>query len=95
MEPKDRYIRKLEDQLKEWSVKIGQWAARAEHAEERVKQEYARQIQDLRARQDAAQAKWKALKAASEEAWPLLKDGADRAWPDLKTAYEAALAKFK
>lgn len=95
MESREAYIRRLEAQLKEWSVKIGQWAARAEHAEERVKQEYAKQIAELRAKQEAAQAKLKELRAASEEAWAALKDGVEHAWQDLKTAYETALSKFK
>jgi hypothetical protein len=85
----------MEAQLREWGAKIDELKAKADKAEASAKIEYLKQVEALKAKRDAAQAKLGEIKAASEEAWEILKTGVEHAWNDLKSALDAAVAKFK
>ncbi|MDO9116565.1 MAG: hypothetical protein Q7U39_01290 [Nitrospira sp.] len=80
----------MEAQLREWSARIGQWKAKADQAEAGAKIEYDKQINEVRAKVDAAEVKLHELKASSGDAWETLKGGVERAWTDLKTAVNGA-----
>lgn len=92
---KEAYQEKLEAQLREWTAALEQLKARADRAEADAKIEYYTQIEGVRAKVDAAEAKLRELKASSGEAWETLKGGVEQAWADLKTAVEGAVSKFK
>jgi chromosome segregation ATPase len=76
---KKAYIEKLEAELKEWSARIGDLAAKAEQMKEEKKREYREQLEMLRAKQEAAGKKLHDLKEASGKAWEDMKSGVDRA----------------
>jgi hypothetical protein len=88
-------IDKLADQLKHWDSEIEKLEAKAQNAKSMAQAEYSKQIQELRSKKDAAQAKLEKLRLAGEGAWKELKSGTETAVNDLKNAFQAALAKFK
>lgn len=94
MNKKEVYQEKLEAQLREWSAKIDVLNAKADKAKAELKIEYAEQIEDLRAKQTAAQTKLQELSKSGELAWEELKPGLEHAWHDLKISVENALSKF-
>ena len=91
---KEAYIEKLDAQLRQWNAQIDLLKAKADKAEAGAKIELHKQLNTVRAQQEAAQAKLKELRAVSEDAWETLKDGAERAWRELKVAVESAASKF-
>ena len=92
---KEEYFQKAQAQLNEWSAKIDQLKAKADKADAQAKIDYRKQLDAIRVKQEAAQAKLNQLRAAGEGAWESLKSGADTAWDDLKAAYENAVSHFK
>lgn len=94
MELHEAYKQKREAQLKEWSAQISLLEAKLENAEADIKLKYADELNQLRARQDAAVAKMNELAKASGEAWVQARDTADKMWEELKTGLAAAQAKF-
>jgi len=92
---KKAYIEKLEAELKEWSARIGDLAAKAEQMKEEKKREYREQLEMLRAKQEAAGKKLHDLKEASGKAWEDMKSGVDRAWDELRAALHKAGEQFK
>lgn len=92
---KEAYQEKMEAQLKEWSARLEQLRAKADLAQADAKIEYYNQIDGVRAKVDAAEAKLRELKAASSDAWETLTGGVEQAWADLKTAVEGAVSRFK
>jgi len=95
METKTAYQEKMEAQLKEWSAKIGELAAKAEKAQADAKIEYQQQLEGLRAKQQEVEENLKKLRQAGEEAWEDWKTGVQKAWDDLQGAWESAVARFK
>lgn len=89
------YEEKLAAQIHELSARITLLKARADKATAEAKIEYAKSIENLQLKRDAARAKLHELKAAGDEAWDDLKAGAEKAWDELKSAFHAAAEKFK
>lgn len=94
MDLHEAYKQKRAAQLKEWSAQISLLDAKLENAEANVKLKYADELNQLRARQDAAVVKMNELTKASGEAWVQARDTADKMWEELKTGVDAARAKF-
>jgi predicted nucleic acid-binding Zn-ribbon protein len=94
-ENKNAYIEKLESQFKDWSAKLDELKAKASDAKDEVKDEYNKQIDALRARQEAAQQKLQELKGAGEEAWREMKKGVDDAWKEMNKALKEAASKLR
>ncbi|MGA7800407.1 MAG: coiled coil domain-containing protein [Gammaproteobacteria bacterium] len=95
MDTKEAYEQKLESQLNEWKAEITKLKAKADRSEADVRLEYQKQIGDLRAKQETAQAKLDELKRAGEGGWKDLKAGTDRAWETLHNAIKSAVSRFK
>jgi len=95
MEKKETYQEKMEAQLKEWTAKLEELKAKAQQASADVKIQYQEQIETLRTKFDATQAKLQELRTAGEGAWEDLKAGIENAWSELKNAWETAVSKFK
>jgi uncharacterized protein YhaN len=95
MENREEYQGKMEAQLGEWGAEIDKLKARADNAAADTRQGYYDQIEALRAKQAAMQAKLQELKAANEGAWGDLKEGVDRSWNEIKDAFNKAAARFK
>ena len=92
---KRAYQEKVEAQLKEFAAKIDVLAAKAEQAKAEAKVKYNKQIEGLRAKQEAVRQKLQSLKEPGAEAWGDLKKGIDSALADLKVAVQSAVSRFK
>jgi len=95
MSIKKSYQQKLQAQLNEWNAEIDKLQARADQSTSNVKIEYYRQIEDLRAKQQAAQEKLHELRDAKDDAWEDLKAGTEHAWTTLGEAISKAAARFQ
>jgi chromosome segregation ATPase len=73
-ETREAYIERLETKLKEWSAEIDKLKAKAERSEVKIKEEYHKRIEDLRARRDDIKKRIQKLKEAGEafltDVWP-------------------------
>ncbi len=95
MDEKKAYIERMEAQLTEWSTKIGELAAKAEKAAADAKMAYQREIESLRAKQEAAKKKLHEMREAADEVWEGFKGGVENAWDELKNAVDSVVSKFK
>ncbi|UOA07763.1 hypothetical protein [Methylobacter sp. S3L5C] len=95
MKTKDEYIENLASDLKEWSAQIDVLAAKTEKASADAKLKYTEELNDLRAKQDAATEKMKELKEAGGDSWDTVKETADKVWNDLSKGLTSAVSKFK
>lgn len=68
MSIKEAYEKKLQAQLDEWNAEIDKLKAKADKTEADTRLEYYKQIQGLRAQQQAAQTKLSELRQSSEDA---------------------------
>jgi predicted nucleic acid-binding Zn-ribbon protein len=95
MGKKEEYQAKIEAQLKKWGAELEELKAKAAKASQDVKAELNKQIETLKARQDAAQKKFKELKAASGEAWQDVKASLEKTVAELKEAWSGVLSRFR
>lgn len=95
MEIQKAYKHKMEAQLKEWGAQINLLEAKVENAGADLKVKRAKQLHELRAKEQAASEKLKELEKASGEAWEQVKKTADKLWEDLKSGVADAHSKFK
>lgn len=82
-------------QLKEWNAQINLLEARIENANADMKVKRAKELHELRTKQQVASEKMKELEKTSGEAWEQVKKTADKIWDDLKAGIADAHAKFK
>ena len=94
MEDKKSYLQNLADQLHQWDVEIDELNARAGKAKVEAKTEHLNQIDDLRAKKEAAQSQTKQLQEAGDDAWEDMKTGVEKSWTELTGAFVNAFAKF-
>ncbi len=86
MEMKHVYVRQVEEQLTEWKLQIDSLETRAGKADVEVRKVHLQKVDDLKAKQNAAQVNLKNLKEASEESWEDLKIGYEELQRDIKEA---------
>jgi 3-dehydroquinate synthetase len=89
------YQEKIAAQLKEFAAKIDELNVRADQAKAEAKVKYAKQIEELRLKQESARQKLQKLKEAGGGALGDLKRGLDAAVAELNTALHDALSRFK
>ena len=94
MSMKDAYEKKLQGQLDEWKAEIDKLKTKADSAEADAQLKYYKQIEELRAMQEAAGQKLDELKQAGDDAWEDLKAGMDSAWDSLSSAVKSATSRF-
>lgn len=92
---RDKYVEKLEGRLKEWGAEIEKVRAKADRLGAAAGARYRDQVEELKARQDAARQKLQELARSGGEAWDDLKSGAEAALEELKKGVEGAMAKLK
>jgi uncharacterized coiled-coil DUF342 family protein len=95
MGKKEEYQAKIEAQLKEWGGKLEELKARAAKAGAEAKVELNKQIESLKAKQEAAQKKLKEVREAGGEAWKEVKKGLEKSVDDLKEAWGGVLSRFR
>lgn len=91
---KEAYQEKLEAQIKEWTAKLTELKAKADQAGAGAKAHLHQQIDQFRARNEAAQQKLDEIKAASAESWETLKAGSERALDEMKKTWRSMKSKF-
>jgi hypothetical protein len=92
---RDEYIQKLKAQIDQWNAEAAKWEAKANQAQAGMQAEYKRQLDDFRARRDAAMAEVKRLQSASADAWRDMMQGADAAFKSMQEAFEKARRQFQ
>jgi hypothetical protein len=92
---KEHYQEKIESTLNEWGEEIEKIRKKADLLGAETRGKYREQIEDLRARQEAAWKKLEDLKRTGGEAWEDLRNGAEAALDELKKGVEGAVAKLK
>ncbi len=95
MSTRDEYVQKMHDMLQKLDAEIDTLAARAGHVEADVRDEYHRQLAQLRTRRDEARAKLDALREAGEGAWQDLKAGVELARQALGEAVDSARSRLR
>jgi len=81
--------------LDEWKAEIDKLKAEAGKADADAQLEYYKQIEGMRAKQEAASEKLTEIKKAGEDSWEDLKAGVDLAWDSLGEAVKSATSRFK
>jgi chromosome segregation ATPase len=95
MEDKNSYLQKMADQLKQWDAEIVDLKTKAGKAKGESRTGLHSQIDELRAKKEAAQDKLKQLREAGDGAWDDMKAGFERSWREFKGAFSNASSKFK
>lgn len=95
MTNRDEYIRMMQAKLSEWNAEIDVLTAKAGKVTANAKQEYAEQIEILKAKQAATRTKIDELQHAGEGAWEDLKSGIELALTAMGEALDSARSRFK
>jgi len=95
MSNRDDYVRKLQEKLGEWNAEIDALVAKAGAVKTDAQNEYAGQIESLKAKQAAAREKIEELQQSGEGAWEDLKSGIELAWTAMGEAIDSAKSRFK
>jgi uncharacterized coiled-coil DUF342 family protein len=93
MSLKDTYIQKMQTRLREFDKEINKLAVEAIRANAEAKQEYYKQIEELRDKQDVAIEKLETLRQTGDDTWENLKAVIDSAWDDLSDAVKSAASR--
>jgi len=94
MQDKKSYLEMLADQLREWDTEIDELKVKAHLAKADAKDEFAKQLEELRAKKEAAQSKLQQLQETGDEAWDDIKAGVEKSWTEMKGAFRSAISKF-
>jgi hypothetical protein len=73
--------------LKQWGAKLDEIAAKAKKAGAKAKTDHRHRVDDLKAKQQAAQSRLDELKTDGRENWESLKAGVGSVWDDLKGSF--------
>ena len=90
MEMQDTYLQQIEKQLAEWKIEIDRLESKAGKADTETRIVHLRKVDDLKAKQNAAQVNLKDLKRAGEDSWEALKAGYEELQQDIKKSIENA-----
>jgi hypothetical protein len=92
---RDAYMQKLKSQLDHWNVEAARWEAQMREAQGRLRDEYARQLEQLKSRREEVLYQLRLLQNASAAAWSDMRRGADQAWKSMQEAFERARSHFE
>ncbi len=94
-EKRKAYQEKIEAQLKEWGSKIDELKTKVDKSKAEVKKTYAKQVEDLRVKQEALEKKMKEFKESGEETWEHLKTGFEKGFDELRNSVDRTISTFK
>jgi hypothetical protein len=92
---RDEYVQKLKAQLDQWNAEVSQWEAKARESQAHMKEEYEKQLGNVRSKRDEAMYQMKLLQNASLDAWQDMMRGADEAWKNMHEAFDRARSHFE
>ena len=95
MDNKERYRRKIQEQLGEWIAELDKLRKKAEVVGAEAIENLPGHIKVLESKIEEGTAKLKELAEMNEEAWEPLKEGFDSAWKYLAEGFKEAALKFK
>ena len=95
MDKLEAYREKLDEQLKEWKVKIEMLEKKATEATGETKTELMRAIGELRQKKEVVKGKWIELQKESSAAWDTIKEGVEKAASEFKSALDKVISRFK
>jgi len=95
MSVRDEYVKKMHSRLDQLNHEIDKLAASKDQIGEKGHAEFAKHMDELRARRDEAKVHLKEIQQAGESAWEDLKAGAELAWESIAQAIESARTRFK
>jgi hypothetical protein len=92
---RDEYVQKLKSQIDQWNAEASKWEAKAKQATAGMQAELARQLEQYRARRDAAMGELRRLQSASADAWQDMMRGADAAMKSIQETFDKARRNFE
>ena len=96
MSEREAYIRrKAKARIDQWNADIDKMQAKVHEAEADAKIEYEKQLDEMRAQRDEAEAKIKEIADSGDDAWDDMKAGFDKAWDSMSEAFNSAKSRFK
>ncbi len=91
---RDEYVQKLKTQIDKWNAEAGHWEVQMKDAQGKVREEYAKQLAQVKSKREEMLTQMKLLQNASADAWTDMMRGADQAWKSMQEAFERARAHF-
>jgi hypothetical protein len=91
---RDEYVEKLKAQVDQWNAQLKDWEAKAAQAQDRLREQYLRQLGEAAAQRERVLVELRRVQNASLEAWRDLMRGADQAWKSMQEAFERARSEF-
>ncbi len=95
MDTKEEYLKKLEEQFREWKFKIDKLEDKASTLTLEAKAELLREITILRSKKAVVKEKWEDLLKSGSEAWSTTREGVEKAAGELKRTLDTVLSRFK
>lgn len=89
------YLEKLQNILRDWDTKIDGLKVKADSAQEKVKVEYQKQVENIRTKQQQLRDKVQGSLKVGGEATEQLKAGLEKSANEIRNAINNALSKFK
>ena len=95
MENKERFIKTVHAKIDQWDAEIDKLSAKAAMIEAESKEEYYKQIADLKTKRSQIEESLAKVQHSGEEAWQDLKSGLDLAFETMSEALKSATSRFK
>jgi hypothetical protein len=92
---KEEIVRQMQVKLDEYKQNIEKLKIKTELMGQGLKADFNHRLDELQAKQEAAQEKLSELKSSSGKAWDEVKEGLNQAMLDLERAYVDARSQFK
>jgi len=94
-EEKTTYERDAEQRLKELGRKIDELLEKASTLEASVREQFMKQVGNLKTQRDTLEGKLRELKSESAQAWGDVRGGFEKAFKDLDEGFKSAVSRFK
>jgi hypothetical protein len=92
---REKVLGKMEKKLKTWGDEIEKLRGKTDKLGAEAREKVQVQVEDLRAKQDAARKKLQEMRKAGGEAWVDLREGAEDSLDELRKAVEKVIRKRK
>jgi len=95
MSDRDAYVEKMKAKLDEWNAEVSKLEARSRGAQADMRQQFEKNLEELRRRRDEAEQQLREMQQASEESWKHFRSGMEKAWDDVNKAFRDAMESFR
>jgi len=95
MKSKEEFLKTLHAKIDQWDAEIEKLSAKAAMVEAESKEEYYKQIADLKTKRSQIKEKLDEVQHSGEEAWEDVKAGLDLAFESMSEALKSASSRFK